>query len=77
MKRTAEHSEPGGRSSDITELTDQISRRAYELFEARGREHCHDREDWLQAEAEILASRQTGINVEETEAGDQQAATAA
>ncbi len=31
---------------------------AYELYEARGREHGHDREGWLQAEAEILGTRQ-------------------
>jgi len=38
---------------------EQVRQRAYELFEARGREHGHDREDWLQAEAEILAITQT------------------
>ncbi len=27
--------------------------RAYELYEARGREEGHDLEDWLEAEAEI------------------------
>ena len=31
-----------------------ISRRAHELFEARGQEHGHDREDWLRAESELL-----------------------
>ena len=31
-----------------------VARRAYELFEARGCEHGHDWEDWLQAEAELL-----------------------
>ncbi len=34
----------------------QIRERAYQLFEARGRELGHDVEDWLQAEAEILAT---------------------
>jgi HSP20 family molecular chaperone IbpA len=31
-----------------------IARRAYELFEARGSEHGHDREDWFRAESELL-----------------------
>lgn len=31
-----------------------VARRAHELFEARGREHGHDREDWLRAESELL-----------------------
>lgn len=32
---------------------EEIRRRAYELYEARGRGDGHDLEDWLQAEAEI------------------------
>jgi len=32
---------------------EQIRRRAYELYEARGRGDGHDVEDWLEAEAEI------------------------
>ena len=32
---------------------DQISRRAHELFEARGRQNGGALEDWLQAEQEI------------------------
>jgi hypothetical protein len=40
--------------SDPTELEERIRVRAYELYEARGHEHGHDREDWLQAEGEIL-----------------------
>lgn len=31
-----------------------IARRAFELFEKRGREHGHDWEDWFQAESELL-----------------------
>ena len=31
---------------------EEIQRRAYALFEERGREHGHDIEDWLQAERE-------------------------
>jgi hypothetical protein len=32
---------------------DQTARRAYERFEARGREHGHDQEDWFEAERDI------------------------
>lgn len=31
----------------------RISKRAYEIFEARGRHHGHDLDDWLQAESEL------------------------
>jgi Protein of unknown function (DUF2934) len=34
-------------------LHEQIRWRAYELFEKRGREHGHDFDDWLKAEAEL------------------------
>lgn len=36
-------------------LDDEIRRRAYELWEQRGRETGHENEDWLVAEREILA----------------------
>jgi hypothetical protein len=32
-----------------------IARRAYELFDARGRWHGHDLDDWLEAERQIGA----------------------
>ncbi|MGB9434272.1 MAG: DUF2934 domain-containing protein [Candidatus Acidiferrum sp.] len=35
-------------------LEEQISRRAYQLYEQRGQEHGHADEDWLKAEREIL-----------------------
>lgn len=48
----------GGMSSILTGLpTDveiQITKRAYELYSARGGEAGHDMEDWLQAEKEIM-----------------------
>lgn len=34
----------------------QIRLRAYELYEARGREDGHEIEDWLQAEADVMPS---------------------
>jgi HSP20 family protein len=47
------------------EMNERISRRASELFEARGSLHGHDREDWLQAESEFL--RSVPVDVLETE----------
>ncbi len=35
------------------EIQDQIRRRAYELYEARGRGDGHDLDDWLLAESEV------------------------
>jgi hypothetical protein len=32
---------------------DDVARRAYDLYLARGREDGHDVEDWLQAEQEL------------------------
>jgi HSP20 family protein len=49
------------------EFNDLISRRAYELFELRGSEHGHDREDWLQATSEVLLD--VPVNITETETG--------
>jgi HSP20 family molecular chaperone IbpA len=38
----------------MREVFESISRRAYDLFENRNREHGHDVEDWLRAESELL-----------------------
>jgi hypothetical protein len=42
-----------GRTAAETDREDQIRRRAYDLYEARGRGDGHDLEDWLEAGAEI------------------------
>jgi hypothetical protein len=34
-------------------LQEQIRQRAYELYEKRSRQHGHDLDDWLIAEAEL------------------------
>ena len=34
---------------------EEIARRAYELFEQRGRQAGHDLEDWLEAERQLRA----------------------
>lgn len=52
------------RRVDVTRETTQItqpsyqdvSRRAFEIWEATGRTHGHDVENWLQAEAELGGS---------------------
>ncbi|MGH7868096.1 MAG: DUF2934 domain-containing protein [Candidatus Dormibacteraceae bacterium] len=36
---------------------ERIAQRAYERFVARGCEHGHDEEDWLQAELELKSGR--------------------
>lgn len=36
---------------------EDIARRAFELYEARGCEQGHDVEDWLQAERELAEER--------------------
>jgi hypothetical protein len=35
------------------QIQDRIRQRAHEIYEARGREHGHDLDDWLIAEAEV------------------------
>lgn len=42
-------------SRGADEATEELIRhRAFELYEARGREDGHDVEDWLEAEVEIV-----------------------
>jgi HSP20 family protein len=38
----------------MRELTQTVGRRAYDFFEARGREWGHELEDWFRAETELL-----------------------
>jgi hypothetical protein len=45
-----------GRTATEEDREEQIRRRAYELYELRGREDGHDVEDWLAAEAEITGT---------------------
>lgn len=42
-----------------TELEERIRRRAYELYEKRGRVDGNDVEDWLQAKAEVTGKSRT------------------
>jgi HSP20 family protein len=40
----------------MNEFSNSIARRAYELFEARGRQLGNDQEDWFRAESELIRS---------------------
>lgn len=50
---------------EIQHVQLDIARRAYELFEERGCEHGHDREDWFRAEAELL--RPVSVSMSESD----------
>ena len=54
----AKRSEPISTIPDPSVREEQIRRRAYELYEARGWEDGHELDDWLQAEAAVLGRRQ-------------------
>jgi len=43
-------------ATDPEGLEREIRRRAYEIYEERGREDGHDLDDWLRAEAEITGT---------------------
>ena len=45
------------RKKDDAALDEAIARKAYEIFEDRGREHGKDLEHWLEAEAIIKAGK--------------------
>ena len=54
MARDPSKKPPVTAAGDPQELENQIRERAYELYEAHGREDGHDVEDWLLAEEEIM-----------------------
>ena len=47
---------PSGKTGSEAVAEEEIRRRAYELYEERGREGGHELDDWLRAEAEINGS---------------------
>lgn len=57
--KTAKRPDPPRKTPVPAALEDQIRLRAYELYEARGRQDGHGLDDWLRAEAEILIAQQT------------------
>jgi Protein of unknown function (DUF2934) len=44
-------------TGSASDLQEQIRRRAFELYEERGRADGHDVADWLQAELEVTQRR--------------------
>lgn len=51
--------------TEMKEFTTSIAQRAYEFFEARGRELGHDLEDWVRAETELV--RHIPVEIKDTE----------
>jgi len=49
----------------MKEFSQSVARRAYEYFEARGREFGHDLEDWFRAESELM--RRAPVEIKETD----------
>jgi DUF2934 family protein len=43
-------------SARISRIHDLVARRAYELYESRGREPGHELDDWCLAESEVLST---------------------
>jgi outer membrane protein TolC len=43
------------------DIQEQLRRRAFELYEQRGREGGHDLDDWLQAESELVQQRTKAV----------------
>ncbi|MGB7848932.1 MAG: Hsp20 family protein [Candidatus Acidiferrum sp.] len=54
-----------GLSVDAKEMFDSIAKRAYEIFESKGRVRGRELENWLQAEAELFG--RTPLEVEESQ----------
>ena len=50
--------QPASDPDSFERLNELIRMRAYELYEARGREPGHEWEDWLQAEREVRPKRE-------------------
>jgi HSP20 family protein len=50
--------------AQVQEVYDALARRAYELFDGRGRQDGDDLQDWFQAESELLCS--TPVEVDDT-----------
>jgi HSP20 family protein len=49
----------------MKEFSQSVARRAYEYFEARGREFGHELEDWFRAESELM--RRVPVEIKEAD----------
>ncbi len=56
---TASDRTPKALAQQPSLANNDVARRAYDLYLARGREHGHDVDDWMQAERELRASSAT------------------
>jgi hypothetical protein len=56
---TASDHTPKVRGQHASVIDNDVARRAYDLYLARGREHGHDVDDWIQAQRELRASSAT------------------
>ncbi|QRN94858.1 DUF2934 domain-containing protein [Archangium violaceum] len=56
-QQTPESSPRNGAASRNTPTSEQIARRAYELFLSRGGQHGFHEQDWSQAERELRLGR--------------------
>lgn len=50
--------------AQMRDVTESIAQRAYQFFEARGRELGHDLEDWFRAETELM--RHVPVEIKDT-----------
>ncbi len=64
VKKNATRTTNANSFESPVDLQEQISRRAYELYEQRGRDDGHETEDWLQAEAELARERTQSLEAE-------------
>jgi hypothetical protein len=44
---------PDAAGTEYEDRNDEVARRAYDLYQARGGEHGRDLDDWTQAEREV------------------------
>jgi hypothetical protein len=61
MKLIPKQDSSGMVSQASSELEQQITCRAYELYEQRGRADGHDMDDWLSAESEIASGKPKAV----------------
>ena len=52
---------------EVTQLADRLEKRAYEIFEQRGRSDGNDLEDWFKAETELFQPIEIDITEDEND----------
>ena len=63
VKKTKTRAANVNSDESAIDLEEQIRRRAYDLYERRGRGCGNETEDWLQAEVELVRERTTPLPV--------------